>query len=114
MFELDPNVPVLPEQDFDPGEDRWKKQGQLDAFKKKYRADKLTPTLFKPDNLGILIYQALNEWQGPVKAEPPTGVESQQQLELWLQSYLPAVQSQYRSAARGLPIESRRAEQSLL
>ena len=36
-----------------------------------------------------------------MKAEPPTGVESAQQLELWLQSYLPAVQGQYQAQLKG-------------
>jgi Domain of unknown function (DUF4062)/NACHT domain len=98
MFELDPEVAVVPDMDFDSGPDRWKKQEKLQAFKRKYRADGLTPALFKSENLGVAVYQALNEWGASVSPlEEPQQKSDVGALEPWLAMYLPAVLTQYRA-----------------
>ena len=41
MFLVDPKLPVNPEEDFDPGEERWDKQKKLAAFKKRIASDQM-------------------------------------------------------------------------
>ena len=42
VFLVSEDVPVFPERDFDPGEDRWGKQQKLDAFKQKCERDQMS------------------------------------------------------------------------
>jgi len=70
MFEIDPRVPfTLAELDPD---DCWRKQERLQRFKARYAKDQL-PTVFREDNLGMLVQQALSEWRErhEVKGEKP-------------------------------------------
>jgi hypothetical protein len=41
MFQLDPSLPVNPENDFDQGPGRWDKQKKLEAFKQRFSQDRL-------------------------------------------------------------------------
>lgn len=58
MFEIDPNVPLDKEKDFDAGSERWPKQGRLDQFRAAFRADQM-PALFREENLGLAVYHAI-------------------------------------------------------
>lgn len=62
MFQLDPNLPVNPEQDFDPGEERWDKQKKLEAFQKRFAKDQM-PAYFNETTLGAKILDSLNKWR---------------------------------------------------
>lgn len=62
MFQLDPNIPVNTESDFDDGADKWKKQEKLDAFKKRFAKDQL-PAYFNETTLGAKVLGALNKWR---------------------------------------------------
>jgi len=73
MFLTDPNLPVNPEQDFDPMPERWKKQEKLEAFKARIRSDQ-TPALFKETTLGTKVLASLNEWRS--RREPKPSQES--------------------------------------
>jgi hypothetical protein len=57
MFLIDPNLPVNPEQDFDPIPERWKKQEKLEAFKARIRSDRTPPfsqrRLWEPKRLRL-------------------------------------------------------------
>jgi formylglycine-generating enzyme required for sulfatase activity len=56
------SVAALPNVDFDPGPERWKKQERLDGFKKRLRDDPgLTVVPFRNENLNELVLQALHE-----------------------------------------------------
>ena len=70
MFLTDPNLPVNPEQDFDPMPERWKKQEKLEAFKARIRNDQ-TPALFKETTLGTKVLASLNEWRSRREPKPP-------------------------------------------
>jgi formylglycine-generating enzyme required for sulfatase activity len=73
VLEIDPELPVYPDKDFDPGPERWTKQQKLEAFRKKYRADQM-PGLFKETTLSGMVVQCLNDWrrerQETAKAAP--------------------------------------------
>ena len=70
MFLTDPNLPVNPEQDFDPMPERWKKQEKLEAFKARIRNDQ-TPAPFKETTLGTKVLASLNEWRSRREPKPP-------------------------------------------
>jgi hypothetical protein len=52
----------VPDKDFDPGPERWKKQEKLDAFKQRISQDQM-PTLFTETTLGAKVLQALHNWR---------------------------------------------------
>jgi formylglycine-generating enzyme required for sulfatase activity len=62
MFLIDPDLPVSTEKDFDPGQERWKKQEKLEAFKARIRSDQM-PALFTETTLQAKVLQALNDWR---------------------------------------------------
>lgn len=62
MFQLDPNIPVNTESDFDDGADKWKKQEKLDAFKDRFAKDQL-PAYFNETTLGAKVLAALSKWR---------------------------------------------------
>ncbi|MHC1743069.1 MAG: SUMF1/EgtB/PvdO family nonheme iron enzyme [Syntrophobacteraceae bacterium] len=62
MFMLDPNLPVNPEEDFDPGPKRWKMQEKLAAFRERFRADQM-PAFFNESTLQAKVLHALHEWR---------------------------------------------------
>jgi formylglycine-generating enzyme required for sulfatase activity len=69
MFVLDPNIPVIPDRDFDQDNDKWAKQEKLDAFKKRF-SSKHMPTYFEEDTLGLKVLQALNDWRDQHEKKP--------------------------------------------
>jgi len=42
MFQLDPSLPINPQEAYDPGPDKWEKQKKLDAFKEQFSKDQMT------------------------------------------------------------------------
>jgi transposase-like protein len=70
MFLIDPELPVNPEKDFDPGPERWKKQEKLEAFKERIRSDQM-PALFKETTLQAKVLDGLNKWRSEVGPKPP-------------------------------------------
>jgi hypothetical protein len=62
MFFLDESFPVNPNEDFDRGSDKWKKQEKLEAFKAQMSSESL-PAWFEDTNLGIKVYHALINWR---------------------------------------------------
>ena len=62
MFQIDPELPLKPEQDYDPGEDRYDKQKKLEAFKKRFALDQM-PAYFTESTLGTKILHSLNHWK---------------------------------------------------
>ncbi|MCP4691571.1 MAG: DUF4062 domain-containing protein, partial [Desulfobacterales bacterium] len=62
MFLLDPSLPVTPDEDFDPGQERWKKQEKLEAFKKRFAKDQ-TLAHFTETTLQSKVHMALNQWR---------------------------------------------------
>jgi formylglycine-generating enzyme required for sulfatase activity len=66
MFVLDRSLPVNPAQDYDQGDDRWKKQEKLEAFIKRFSKDQM-PVQFDEINLGKKIFKALLEWREKVE-----------------------------------------------
>jgi hypothetical protein len=62
MFQLDPNLLVNQAKDYDQGEDRWKKQEKLEAFKKRFDNDQMR-TYFNETNLSGKVLHALNKWR---------------------------------------------------
>jgi hypothetical protein len=74
MFEIDRDVRVKPDEDFDEGEDRWDKQRLLEAFRKKFAGDQL-PTTFTELTLGTKVLHALYTWRD----EQATGTSSARQ-----------------------------------
>ncbi len=82
MFEIDRDVPVVPDQDFDRGDDRWDKQRLLDAFRKKFAGHQM-PTTFKELTLGMKVLHALHMWkedQAPGKADARPGPKDDQAI----------------------------------
>ncbi|MCP4117043.1 MAG: SUMF1/EgtB/PvdO family nonheme iron enzyme [Desulfobacteraceae bacterium] len=75
MFLLDPELPVNPETDFDPGEEIWKKQEKLAAFKKRFSNDQM-PALFNESTLQSKVLFALNRWKD--RKENPSGDNSRE------------------------------------
>ncbi|MGA1876032.1 MAG: DUF4062 domain-containing protein, partial [bacterium] len=69
MFLIDPNLPVRPDQDFDQGPDKWKKQQKLEAFKQRISADQM-PAHFNETNLGAKVLHALNQWRQRREQKP--------------------------------------------
>jgi formylglycine-generating enzyme required for sulfatase activity len=86
MFEIDPTQPVRPDQDYDQGSDWWQKQGRLEAFRTKYRAD-LRPGLFTETNLQGRVLHALSEWcrerEGAPSGPGPTGEVGHGEIDLY-------------------------------
>ena len=68
MFVIDPSLPVVPDRDFDPGNDRWEKQGQLQQFKSRISRDQM-PAVFDDTGLGVAVYDALLKWKDRKDAE---------------------------------------------
>lgn len=62
IFVLSETEKVLPNQDFDTGEDRWDKQKHLDRFKAKVRSHHTVRT-FKDDTLPVDVLSALQQWK---------------------------------------------------
>ena len=69
MFQLNPSLPVNPENDFDPGPDRWKKLEKLDAFKRRFPEDQM-PAYFNETTLGAIVLHSLNEWRRKREPQP--------------------------------------------
>ncbi len=69
MFKLDPSVRMNPEEDFDEGPDKWKKQEKLDAFKARFSSDQM-PALFDEKTIGQKVLHALNEWRANQEGRP--------------------------------------------
>ncbi len=69
MFQVESGLPVIPDQDFDQGSERWDKQKKLDAFKARYARDQM-PAPFTDTTLGTKVLHALNEWRRQQKAGP--------------------------------------------
>ncbi|MCP4686558.1 MAG: DUF4062 domain-containing protein, partial [Desulfobacterales bacterium] len=61
MFQIDPSLPMIPEKDFDPAPDTWKKQEKLAAFKKRFSNN--MPATFNDNNLSGKVLNALNNWR---------------------------------------------------
>jgi hypothetical protein len=70
MFLIAPELPVIPEKDFDPGPERWQKQEKLEAFKERIRSDRM-PALFKETTLQAKVLDGLNKWRSEVEPKPP-------------------------------------------
>jgi hypothetical protein len=70
MFLIDPKLPVNPDEDFDPGEERWDKQKKLAAFKKRIAGDQM-PALFTETTLQAKVLAALNGWRSERDSKPP-------------------------------------------
>jgi formylglycine-generating enzyme required for sulfatase activity len=70
MFLIDPKLPVNPDEDFDPGEERWDKQKKLAAFKKRISGDQ-TPAPFTETTLQAKVLDGLNKWRSEVGPKPP-------------------------------------------
>ncbi|MEW6668702.1 MAG: DUF4062 domain-containing protein [Thermodesulfobacteriota bacterium] len=70
MFLIDPELPVNPVKDFDPGPERWKKQEKLEAFKERIRRDQM-PALFTETTLQAKVLAALNVWRRRREPKPP-------------------------------------------
>lgn len=68
MLILDPTLPVNPEKDFD-STDKWEKQKKLDAFKKRFSADRM-PTHFIETTLGARVLAALHDWRSRQQTPP--------------------------------------------
>ncbi|MGA1840825.1 MAG: NACHT domain-containing protein [bacterium] len=62
MFQLDPDLLVKPDEDFDPMPDRWEKQEKLEAFKARFSKHQLQ-AYFNETNLGTKVLDALNKWR---------------------------------------------------
>ena len=62
IFMLDPLLPVIPDEDYDSGADRWRKQEKLEAFKQRIKQDQM-PTLFTDTTLHGKVLNALNKWR---------------------------------------------------
>jgi formylglycine-generating enzyme required for sulfatase activity len=69
MFLIDPELPVIPEKDFDPGPERGKKLEKLDAFKARISRDQ-TPAYFKETTLQSKVLDGLNKWRSKVEPKP--------------------------------------------
>jgi len=70
MFLIDPKLPVNPDEDFDPGEERWDKQKKLAEFKKRFSKDQM-PALFNEKTLQAEVLAALNDWRSRREPKPP-------------------------------------------
>jgi formylglycine-generating enzyme required for sulfatase activity len=60
MFQIDPDLPLNPLVDMDPGPDRWDKQKKLDEFRAIVRADQM-PALFGEDTLLGVVLHSLHD-----------------------------------------------------
>ncbi len=73
MFQLNPKKSVKPEEDYDEGDDKWKKQEKLDGFKKRFARDQLL-AYFEENTLGTKVLSALNKWrEAREQGNEPTG-----------------------------------------
>jgi hypothetical protein len=108
MFLLDPSLPVNPENDFDPGPERWKKQEKLDTFKQRISQDQM-PTLFTETTLGAKVLKALNDWRDrrDQTAEPDVPVPEEvsiQAVDGDLEAHIQLYSQTADSLHAGLPI----------
>lgn len=71
MFVIDRDLPVKPDQDFDQGSDRYRKQEALEAFRERFARAQL-PTTFKDDTLGMKVLHALLSWKDGQRAGAST------------------------------------------
>ncbi len=86
MFEIDPNIAVIIERDFDELPDRFKKQELLEAFRAKFRADQM-PARFTETTLSGLVSQALYDFSGKRPTSPPPSTETRVNEEEEIERY---------------------------
>jgi hypothetical protein len=91
MFVIDPDVPVNPEKDFDPGKERWDKQKKLAAFKERIAADQM-PALFIDTMLAAKVLAALNSWRDSVEPRLPKEAEGRHPVQ-WTKAPYPGLEA---------------------
>jgi len=91
MFVIDDSVPVIENEDYDSGPDRWQKREKLDLFKKKFSADQMPAAPFTDNTLGAEVLDSLIQWRDRRSDSPPP----QTDLDALIALYLAKVNAQH-------------------
>ncbi len=103
MFLINPELPVNPVKDFDPGPGRGIKLDKLEAFKKRIADDQL-PSLFNDSNLSGKVVHALNQWRKQREEGTSAVTEPVQRSDPWLDAEILAYCEKAESLHGSLPV----------
>ncbi|MEW6073947.1 MAG: SUMF1/EgtB/PvdO family nonheme iron enzyme [Planctomycetota bacterium] len=97
VFTIDSSSPMIPDQEMDPGVERWSKQERLERFKRRAASEQMS-TPFTDEDLSVKVLQALQEWKErnrPSAATPPGTLASPESPDFdpSIATYLDAVAS---------------------